>query len=324
MIVRRLARRRDVADPQLRLRGARPMYEQQPIGRRGGFRSAHRIGRETRSGRQRPARHALTRTERRRGVLHHLVMRQVADHDQRRLRRQVCPPVKLDDLRDRRRAKRVVGADGRVAVRMTAIEGLGEDPLGHRRREITQLNQASQPEITDAGELGRLEARPRHHVGQQRQAATGKPGQRDQTQDRGIRADLGTEPRADSGELVMDLGRRPTTAPFVEQVAGQGRQPRPVFRVGRRANRDQQHARHDRHRSVLDGPHLQTVRQRALPDLWEAESRVWPKTGSLRAVDRHHDTFTGVEWATANCGRPRGTTLSVTPRSRERYVDAVA
>ena len=68
-------------------------------------------------------------------------------------------------------------------------------------------------------------------------------------------------------ERIVQRQRIEIAAPFVEQIAGDGGEARPIGRIGRRSERHEEHRADHRHFAVLDCPRAQTVPERLTPDV---------------------------------------------------------
>ena len=183
MVVRRAARRRDVANAQLRLRRAGTRHDVQPRGRRS---RAHRRRRAELAAACPPVegirRHAAN-----------LLVIAGADGNQRRPRRRNRVGVERANVADAHSCERRLAADRRMTVRMLAVEKTDERAVGHGPGHVAQLDEPVQPQLPDPGEIVLGERGTNGHVGQSREPALEKPVKNGDRDGRSIRTEVGVE-----------------------------------------------------------------------------------------------------------------------------------
>ena len=150
------------------------------------------------------------------------------------------PRVKHLDRVDGELPQRLFGAERHVRVRMRAVHHLHEGAIGNRGRHVANLHEPGQPELADAIEVGDVQPRANHAIGEQRQRLRREFRKRRHREHRRVGGDVGFEVRADAGERGVHVDRRQVAGPFVHHVAGDGGKPFEPLEIGSRA--DGQHA----------------------------------------------------------------------------------
>ena len=125
-----------------------------------------------------------------------------------------------------------------MAVRMRAVQALGEHPLGDGGRHFPHLKEPVEAQIAHTLEVGGVQPGPHDHVGQQPQRRRRGPLERGEADECRVRAHLGIELRAQPSERLVQGERVEIAAPFVEEVAGDGRKPGTVGRDRTRRRRE--------------------------------------------------------------------------------------
>jgi len=104
-------------------------------------------------------------------------------------------------------------------------------------------------------------------------------------------------------------------AAFVEHVARDRGKTRPVVRISRGADRQQNEEADERNGVVLDGERTNAIRKLCAADLRKLKSGIRAERRQTGAVDRHQATTTGCEPPSAMSTLSLGTTLSTTRAS---------
>ncbi len=201
---------------------------------------------------------------------------------------------------------------------MVAVEEAQERTLRHGGRYVAQLPQPIEPELPHAREVLLPHRRPHQDVRQDRCAAIGESGERGQRERGSVGRHVDVELCPDRRERLRDIDGRHRAGALVQHVGCDRRESLLALRIGARTIRDLENERHDGHRAMLDGPHLEAVRERVPDDRWESKWRVETQVGQAAAIDRHQDTATPLEPESAIAASPFGTTLSVTRASKRR------
>ena len=166
------------------------------------------------------------------------------------------------DFRQRHGFERAHRADRQVAVRVRSVKRGCKRAIGDRRRHVAQLPQAVRSQLPHAVELVSGKLRPRDDVGHQLEGATPEPRKRREGEERGVGPDLGVELRAQPRQRFVQFERAVIAGAFIEHVAGERREARPIVRILRRSHAHQQHHRLHRDVPMLDRPDREAVRQR--------------------------------------------------------------
>ena len=196
---------------------------------------------------------------------------------------------------DAHRPQRGLAPDRQVAVGVGAVQALGEDALGDGGRHLPHLEEPVEAEIAHAVEVGGVQPRPDDHLGQQRQRRRRGPLERGEADEGRVRTDLGVELRAEPAERLVQRERIEVAAPFVEEVAGDRREP------GRPAGSNEAPARTST-RTDMSGTSPCTAvhasrpfesRRRRISG--NANDRLGPGGRQARSIHGHQDTETGFE-----------------------------
>ena len=209
-------------------------------------------------------------------------MRRVPCRHDRHRGRGECRGVKAADLVQGHRPQRFLGANREMAIGVARIQQPREGPVGQRRRHVAQLHEPVEAQLTYALEIPGFETRPDHHVGQQYRCPIGKPRERGNRENRGVRSHLGIQMRTDATERVVEFERVQVAAALVQHVARHRGQAGPLRRIGGGSDRQQGEKADERYAVVLDGPHPQPVGEPPALDLWELERPIGPEGGKPR------------------------------------------
>ncbi len=176
---------------------------------------------------------------------------------------------------------------------MRPVEPFGEHALGDGRRHVAHLQEPIETQIAHTLEVTRVQPRPDEHVGDERQRRGRGPLERRQADERRVGTDLGIDLRAEPAERFVQRERIEVAAPFVEEVAGNRREPGTVGGVERGPRAHEHQHRQERHFPMNGGPGVQAVGQTAAANLRKRKRGLGTRQGQARSVDRHQDTETG-------------------------------
>jgi len=252
-----------------------------------------------------------------------LIVRRIADGDDGCGRRAVTTRMKGADFAQRHAAQRSFGADRQVAVRMALVQQLRVNAIGQRRWRVAQLHEPIEPEIAHAIEIALFEPWLQHHVSEQLESARRVPREHRQFEQGAVGPDFGFELRSDAGERIVQVQRIQRSASFIEEVAGDRRQPGALRRIACRPERQQDEHADERHLAVLDRPEPDSIVRLMPSDFGKLKRRIWPERRQPRAIDAHQLTVTGLESESPSAIRPRGTTLRATRSAGRSHSAAV-
>ncbi len=169
---------------------------------------------------------------------------------------------------------------------MVAVEQAQERALGHRRRQVLQLPQAIEAQLPHA-----IEVRAREGSGASAMSASSDaPRSANRVSVVSVNT-VASGPTSTSYSAPMprqrlghvDRAQRPGA--FVHHVGGDAPPALPVRRIGAGAALDLQHEGHHRHAVVLDGPHVEPVREAVAHDAGKRERRVGADLRQTRPID---------------------------------------
>ena len=163
----------------------------------------------------------------------------------------------------------VVERDGLRALRRpvpgVAVGVLGteeRDAVDHARGRVGVLlagHELVGPQVLDALELRRLEARPSHDVAEDGERPLHVALEHRQRDEARVGVRVGTEPRADVVERASQVDRAELPCSLVEHVRRGVGEPALALRIARRAGRHGEVAGHERHLVPLEQPHRDPV-----------------------------------------------------------------
>ena len=215
--------------------------------------------------------------------------------------------------------QRLLGAKRHVRVRVRAVHDLHERAIGNGGGHVANLHQARQAKLADAIEVGDVEPRANHAIGEERQGLLRKFRKGRHGEHRRVGRDVGFEVGADAREGRVDVDRRQVARALVHHVAGHRGEPFVALEIGGRSDRQHEHERDDRQRPMLGRPQRQPIGQPILVDARKPEWQRRADKRKPRAVRPPHDTTAGVESGSASESLPFGTTLTTTRLSVRRY-----
>ena len=160
--------------------------------------------------------------------------------------------------------QRLLGAKRHVRVRVRAVHDLHEGAIGDGGGHVANLHQARQAKLADAIEVGDVEPRPNHTIGEERQGLLRKFREDCHREHRRVGGDVGFEMSADAREGGVDVDRRQVAGALVHHVAGHCGEPFVTLEIGGRTDRQHEHERDDRQGPMLGRPERQAAGQRDL------------------------------------------------------------
>ena len=255
-----------MADPQLGLRGAFPRHDSQALQRDGRLHVGCRGRGDGAAGRPSPKCGF--------GELPELVVGAGSRNDEGRAIRLKRPGVESRHVVQRQRAQRRGRPDREVPIRVFWIEEAKERPLGDRRRQIVELPQAVEPQLPDTVEIGLAETRLREDGRKQACALLGKPRQRRDGEERGIRPDVDIVIGTNPGEGLGDFDGIRLARPLVDHVGRDGGKPFLAGSIGSKPSSDREDEGGHRDGPVLDRADIEPVFQRVTGNPGKPEDRV--------------------------------------------------